>query len=116
MEHLIDPHKLTNSLHVLFPSRLPQKIREALFVMRIDEHNIQVVPFLEFQQDVCAVFGGKKHGFWGLAVLLVAHLADVLLGGEVFGLFGEVHAEGWDFVLGLEEGCDVLEAGIGQAD
>ena len=34
----------------------------------------------------------------------------------MFGLFGEVDPEGWDFVLGLEQGCDVLEAGEGEAD
>ena len=81
MEQLIDPHKLVNRLHFLLPHRFLQEIREALFVVGIYEHNIQVVPFLEFEQDVGAVLGGKKHGFWGLAVLFVADLADVLLGG-----------------------------------
>ena len=34
----------------------------------------------------------------------------------MLGLLGEVHMEGGDFVLGLEQGCDFLETGEGQSD
>ena len=116
VELLIDAHKLVHCLQALLDLLFLEEVGEALFVVGVDQHHVQVVSFLELQQDVGAVLCGKQHGLWGLSVLLVAHLSDVLLGREVLGFFGEVHAEGGDLVLGREDFGDVLDAGEGKAD
>lgn len=113
---LVDSHELVDRLDALLLPGLPQEVGEALPVVGINQHHVEVVPFLEFQEDVGAVLAGEEHRLGRFPVLLVAHLADVLLGGEVLGLVGDAHSEGGDFVLGLEQGCDFLEAGEGQPD
>ena len=81
MELLVDAHEFVDRLQALLPAGLLEEVGEALLVVGIHEHNVEVVAFLEFEEDVGAVFAGEEHGLWGFPVLFVAHLADVLLGG-----------------------------------